>query len=173
MISKSRIIQLLIVVFILSLSSGCGIAHYNYFRLNKTGNLTINGFSFDKFSCGFGLNADLGRKENKQDSTFNTWFSIDPYNYACDKKEKYIFDNLKVENLSLSYNNNVWNFSIHEIERFEICRYYYYYDSIVIPSNLDSLFLNVSISYLDNNQRIYRDTSVLLYRHEGKSFYVD
>ena len=170
--TKKLTILFLISLILISFFVGCGIAHYRYFSINQKGGNFTNGFYFDIFVCGFNIEADISSKENRQDSTFQIWFGINSRSSDCDSNTVKIYDNLNIERMSLLYNNIILNLSLQTQERFRTCNYYYYYKPVVIPSKVDSLFLQVSISYLDDEERRYKDTTVLLYRHEGKNFYM-
>ncbi len=152
--------------------SSCGIAYYNYFDQHKSHKQIGNTFEFDLFSFGYNFEADVDLK-NKNDSLFFIRLSVNPRDDNCTDFKLMVFENLLIESVNISFSSQKHKLIIGEKKVIEDCYYIFKFEKITVPNNIDSLLFDISLSYLDEQgQRIYKDTTLIMYHHKGKQFYM-
>jgi len=154
------------LVFLLS---GCVTVYEKEFGFNiSRGHMVSNAFTFREFSCGIGINARPVDKESFSGETYKRpWFGI--YSeQPCDSQMTALFESITLRSIGIEYGDTTIQFEQVSGEAVWRCKIDWRLSDIVIPDSVDSLYLHIGLSYIENGDVIKADTVVTLYRFQEK-----
>ena len=167
---RHRILLAVAMLLILINATGCVTWYYKRFAVSASPPDFQNVFNFGDFNCGFGIDANPNRSRSLTDSSYAIWICIsvnDSIN--CDGVWDSLIGTLEIANSRLLFDQStaILRFSEKEFGRHR-CHKCWDSKNITIPDAVDTVVLELHLSYLKDGSQIVADTAVELYRFQGK-----
>ena len=162
----NKYLMKLFIIFPFFLFVSCTTNYHRLFNLSEENRSYGSYVSINELEFSFRIFADIDKKENRNDSTFNINFFIRPNKIDCDDNKRKLFSNLKIKNISFNYNTSLVILKLKKIISVDSCSTVNSYEPIIIPHSVDTIYCNLSISYFRDKIEILKDTTLTLFRHE-------
>ena len=158
-----KLIFLSILFILFSQILFCVSYRYNVFGTGGKGFQYSNYFSLNELGFGVKIKSNV---KNEHDSVYNVALLVFEER-ECDSANIDFFNKLKIENLNFQFNEFNATLDLQKVDRINDCKINYYFEDIIIPNSLDTIFLQLKISYFIGDQINIIDSTISLYKYEG------
>ncbi len=167
--STKRLLAFGILFLLLLATTSCTTWYYKIFALSATPPDFQNGFSFREFSCGFGIDAKPNETSSLDDSSYTIWTCVsvnDSIN--CNEAWDSVIGTMEIVELNLKYDKSTIILRFLSEDGRYSCNKCWNFESITISEAIDTLVLDLHLTYFQDGSQDVVDTSVELYRFQGK-----
>ncbi len=151
---------------------GCVTNYYKLFGIGQGQYIMTHVIDFRDFT--FGLDIDvIVNKDNFKDSVY----SIHVWTRRSDilvESQKERFLSMRLLEATVEFDDGINSLTLDSVATNAIninsveYSYTYIFDDLMIPNSIDSIKFGVFISYEENSQAVFADTSIQMIRIEGK-----
>ena len=168
--NKQKTILTVALLLILLSATGCVTWYYKQFAFSASPPKIDNGFTFRNFDCIIGIDAKPNESGRLSDSSYTIWICISVNDsITCDNVWDSIIGTMEISNSSLLFAEYTTILHPKELKYGRHpCQKCWDSENIIIPEAVDTLVLDLQLTYIQNGLQTMADTSVELYRFQGK-----